>query len=82
VWVGASPRSHLKGVMDKITKEMTVEEVIEKYPDTVKVFMDLRIPCLVCGEPLWGTIEETAKRYNVELDTLLKKLNQVLNNKH
>ncbi|MCK4306750.1 DUF1858 domain-containing protein [candidate division WOR-3 bacterium] len=67
--------------MDRITKEMTVEEVIERYSDTVKVFMDLRIPCLVCGEPLWGTIEETAERYNVELDILLEKLNQVLDNK-
>ncbi len=67
--------------MNRITKEMTVEEVIERYSDTVKVFMDLRIPCLVCGEPLWGTIEETAQRYNVELDILLKELNQVLDNK-
>ncbi len=68
--------------MDRITKEMTVEEVLERYSDTVKVFMDLSIPCLVCGEPLWGTIEETAQRYNVKLDVLLEELNKVLNNKH
>lgn len=62
--------------MNKITGKMTVEEVLEKYPKTVKVFMDLRIPCLVCGEPLWGTIEETAESYKVELPLLLKRLNE------
>ena len=61
--------------MNKITENMTVEEVLERYPETVKVFTELKIPCLVCGEPLWGTIKETAERYNVELSTLLDCLN-------
>ncbi|MCK4352267.1 DUF1858 domain-containing protein [candidate division WOR-3 bacterium] len=63
---------------DKITKDLTIEEVLEKYPETVKVFIDLKIPCLVCGEPLWGTVEETSKKYNVPLDTLLSNLNKAL----
>ncbi len=62
--------------MDEITEDMTVEEVLERYPETVKVFMDLEIPCLVCGEPLWGTLKETAERYGVELSTLLDRLNE------
>ncbi len=62
--------------MGKITEDMTVEEVLEKHPKTVRVFMDLRIPCLVCGEPLWGTIKETAEKYDVELPLLLDRLNE------
>jgi len=56
---------------------MTVEEVLERYPETVKVFMDMEIPSLVCGEPLWGTLKETAERYGVELSLLLARLNEV-----
>jgi hybrid cluster-associated redox disulfide protein len=63
-------------MLNKISGDMTVEEVLDTYPKTVKVFMDLRIPCLVCGEPLWGTLEETAEKYGVELSLLLERLNQ------
>jgi len=62
--------------MNKITDDMTVEQVLDTYPKSVKVFMDLRIPCLVCGEPLWGTIKETAERYGVDLPLLLERLNE------
>ncbi len=64
--------------MNKITEDMTVEEVLERYPETVKVFAELKIPCLVCGEPLWGTIKETAERYGVELSLLLSRLNELI----
>lgn len=65
-------------IMNKITEDMTVEDVLDKYPKTVKVFIELRVPCLVCGEPLWGTIKETSERYNVELSLLLKNLNDAV----
>ena len=64
--------------MDRITEDTTIEEILEKFPNTVKIFMDFGIPCLVCGEPLWGTIEETAKKYNVNLEELLNKLNRTI----
>lgn len=67
--------------MEKITKETTIEEVFEKFPETVGTFMDYKIPSLVCGEPLWGTVEEAAQKYNVGLDTLLKSLNEVVRKK-
>lgn len=64
--------------MERITKSMTIEEIVEKYPKTVDVFMKFNIPCLVCGEPIWGTLEETARKYNVEIDKLLEELNRVI----
>lgn len=44
--------------MEEITKDTTIEEVLEKFPMTVGTFMEYKIPSLVCGEPLWGTVEE------------------------
>ena len=61
----------------KITKDMTIEEVLEKFSETTKVFIEKNIPCLVCGEPLWGTVEETAQKYGANLYTLLDSLNKV-----
>ena len=64
--------------MNKITSDTTIEEILEKFPNTVKIFMDHGIPCLVCGEPLWGTIEEAAKKYKTDLEKLLAELNEVI----
>ncbi len=62
--------------MEKITKNMTIEDVVKQYPKTVKVFMDFGIQAIVCGDPLWGTIEEEAERAGVkDIDELLKALN-------
>ncbi len=64
--------------MSEITENMTIEDLLDKYPGTVKVFIDMKIPCLVCGEPLWGTVKETAETYGVELSLLLRRLNEEL----
>ena len=62
---------------NRITKDMTIEEVVKEYPQTVKVFMDFGIQAIVCGDPLWGTIEEEAERAGVkDLDKLLEALNK------
>ncbi len=45
----------------KINKKITIEELIEKIPASVKYLMEQDIRCVVCGEPIWGTLEEAAK---------------------
>jgi hybrid cluster-associated redox disulfide protein len=64
--------------MDKIKKDMSVEDLIDAYPQTVQIFIQLGLPCLVCGEPFWGTVEELARKYNADPDSVLKSLNEGL----
>jgi hybrid cluster-associated redox disulfide protein len=64
--------------MDKIKKDMSVEDLIDAYPQTVQILIRMGLPCLVCGEPFWGTIEELARNYNADPDLLLKQLNEGL----
>ncbi|HAF28933.1 MAG TPA: DUF1858 domain-containing protein [Bacteroidales bacterium] len=45
----------------KITKEITIEELIETVPQSVKYLMEKGIKCIACGEPIWGTLEDAAK---------------------
>ena len=42
----------------KITKEISIEELTEVVPESVKYLMEEGIRCIVCGEPIWGTLEE------------------------
>lgn len=58
-----------------------VEDVVAKHPKTVRVFMAHNFPCLVCGEPVWGTIGENAVRYGLtpqQQNVLIQALNEAV----
>lgn len=58
--------------METITRGMIINDVIRKYPQTIKVFNDYRVDsCCGGGAP----IETTAKRDGVDVETLVKALN-------
>jgi hybrid cluster-associated redox disulfide protein len=61
-----------------ISKDMKVEEILTDHPELTRVFIEQGLPCLVCGEPFWGTIEELAVRYRADLNILIKRLNEDL----
>lgn len=47
-----------------IDKKITIEDLIEDYPKSVKYLADKGIRCIKCGEPIWGTLEEACKEKN------------------
>ena len=61
-----------------VDKTMSVEEVLEKYPDAAGAFIKHKIRYISCGEPSWGTIEEIAKEYGVPIDVLIADLNRIV----
>lgn len=62
--------------MNKITKEMIVREVVEKYPQTVNVFGKHRVD-FCCGGA--HSIEETARAHGCrDLEALLRDLNEAV----
>ncbi|MEO0185324.1 MAG: DUF1858 domain-containing protein [candidate division WOR-3 bacterium] len=58
------------------TRETKIEDILEKFPEKAGIFVKMGLPCLVCGEPFWGTVEELCQKYNVESDKLLNELNK------
>ena len=64
--------------MAHITKDMLIEDLLDEYPQAVQVFLRMGLPCLVCGEPFWGTIEVLARKYNADTNRLLQLLNEDL----
>ncbi len=45
----------------KITKDITIDELVEEVPQSVKYLMNEGIKCIACGEPIWGTLEDAAQ---------------------
>jgi regulator of cell morphogenesis and NO signaling len=58
--------------MEPITRDMIINDVIKKYPKTIKVFNDYKVDsCCGGGAP----IETTAKRDGVDVEALIEALN-------
>ena len=47
--------------MTKISKDTLIEDLVNDYSFSVKYLMENGIRCIMCGEPIWGTLEEAAK---------------------
>ncbi len=63
-----------------ITKDILIEELVEKYPFSVNYLAKNGIRCIVCGESIWGTLEEASKDKGFDSQTLeqfVKELNEL-----
>ncbi len=66
-----------------IRRETTIEEIVSDYPELVRPLMEYGIKCVVCGEPIWGTVEENAQEKGIEnLDQIIVQLNKIVNEEH
>lgn len=61
-----------------ITKDMSITEVVSKYPQTAKVFMEHGMGCLGCAAAQFENIEQGARAHGVDVDDLVKALNETV----
>ncbi len=48
--------------MTLIDANINIEDMVHKYPGTVKWLIAHGLPCVVCGEPFWGTLKELCQQ--------------------
>ncbi len=66
-----------------ITKDITIEELVEKHQKSIEFLRERGIRCIRCGEPIWGTLEEAAKEKGFpedEIDKITADLIEYLEN--
>jgi len=62
-----------------ITKDMTIGEVIEKYPDTAKVMMSKGLHCIGCHVATHESIEQGSKAHGLsdeDIDSMVAEMNR------
>lgn len=59
----------------KITKDMTIGEVVRQYPESVAVLMGFGMGCVGCPSAQAETIEEAAMVHGLDLEKLMTALN-------
>ena len=67
-------------MISTITPETTVLELVEYYPETEAVFerYTKRIGICICCECLFCSLNEVVKRYELNLDELMARLNNAI----
>jgi hybrid cluster-associated redox disulfide protein len=61
-----------------IHKNMSIQEVVMNYPETVSIFEKYGLGCVGCQAALFEDIEEGAEVHGVDVAALVVDLNKAL----
>ena len=62
----------------KITKEMVINDVLKKYPQTAEIFLKHGFHCLGCMAATFETIEQGAEVHGITAEELIEDLNKAV----
>lgn len=61
-----------------ITKDMSIIEVVQKYPATIEVFRKYGMGCFGCAAARFENIEQGAAAHGIDADALVVDLNKAV----
>ncbi len=61
--------------MATITKEMSIGEVVQTYPQTIEVFLKHGLMCFGCAIAQFENVEQGALAHGINVDALITDLN-------
>jgi hybrid cluster-associated redox disulfide protein len=59
----------------KVTKDMTIGDVVRQFPDSVEILMGFGMGCVGCPSAQAETLEEAAMVHGLNIEELMAKLN-------
>lgn len=59
----------------QITKDMTIEDVVQRFPETIQVFSRYGVGCLGCSAAQYDNIGQGAAIHGLDTDQLVQELN-------
>ena len=62
----------------KITREMTIGEVVRNYPDSVEILFSFGMGCVGGPSAQAETLEEACVVHGIDAEQLVKALNEVI----
>lgn len=63
----------------KLTKDMTIGELIGSFPQVAPILMQVGMHCLGCPSAQAESLEEAAMVHGLDADLLMEKINAFLN---
>ncbi|MFH2027698.1 MAG: DUF1858 domain-containing protein [Nanoarchaeota archaeon] len=70
-----------KKTEEKITKEMSIGQIVHKYPETFHIFQNHGMHCMGCAVAQFENIEQGCIAHGIDTDKLVKDLNESIKKK-
>ena len=64
--------------MASVTKEMSIGEVVMKWPETAGAFLQHGLHCYGCAAARYETIEQGAQAHGIDPDVLIEAINKAI----
>lgn len=67
--------------MASITKEINIQELVTKYPDSIPVLAEAGFHCIGCALAHFETLEQGCAAHGLDAEELVKKINEAIKDK-
>jgi hybrid cluster-associated redox disulfide protein len=64
----------------RLSLNITVKELLDRYPQLLRTFMDLGLLCVGCPTEAFHTLADVAREYRLYQDQLLHRLRHTIEN--
>ena len=61
----------------KITKNMTLLEVVQKKPEAAEILAKAGMHCFGCGMAAYETLEQGCRGHNIDVKKIVKEINEI-----
>ena len=68
-------------MVKKINKKMNFNEIMQNFPEATEVLLDKGMHCIGCPMAMQETLEEGALAHGLDVEVLVKELNESLKSK-
>jgi hybrid cluster-associated redox disulfide protein len=58
----------------RIAPDMLVDDVMQRWPATIRVFLDMRMRCVGCPVACFHTVDDAAREHGVDREALMRAL--------
>ena len=65
--------------IEKITENMNIREVIEKYPEVIPIFQKYNMGCIGCIAASFEKLSDIASVHGIDVKTFVNDLNDAIN---
>lgn len=62
----------------KVSPDMPIGDVVKKYPQTIRVFLQHGLVCVGCAVARFENIRDGAAAHGIDVDALIADLNQAV----
>lgn len=61
-----------------LSSDTTVKELLDRYPQTLQLLMDLGMLCVGCPAEAFHTVADVAREYHLDLNQLHQRIDHVI----